>query len=360
MVYQNKYFKLTVWALLIALFLYLLSQLTFILNPIGKIVTIVLLPIIIASLFYYLLRPVVRYLVSKKVNKTVASLGVLLVLAGLIVVLVIYAGGTIQAEFSSFYDTLLEYVQQAQEKANELMEQDEFWIFSMEDMETRLTNSAEMVFGVLGENLFGWIGNITTFTTILILIPVVVFFLLKDEKHFYDKTIALISPENQIRTIAMLKEMDNALSMYFVGQLIVAFVLGVLTYVGYLIIGLPNALFLATFSMFTSIIPFLGPLLGILPAIFIGWTVDMFMVVKVIIVLAVTQQLEGNVVRPQIMGNRLEIHPIVIIFLVIIAITLYGFIGAFFAIPFYAILRIFVRNILRNRKQKDSSSSEIS
>lgn len=360
MFYHNKYFKLTVWALLIALLLYLLSQLNFILKPIGTILRIVLLPILIASLFYYLLRPVVRYLVSKKVHKTVASLGVLLVLAGLIVVLVIYAGGTIQAEFSSFYETLLEYVEQAQEKANELMKQDELWIFSLEDIEERLTNSAEMVFGVLGENLFGWIGNITTFTTILILIPIVAFFLLKDEKLFYDKTIALISPQNKVRTTAVLKEMDNALSMYFVGQLIVAFFLGVLTYVGYLIIGLPNALFLATFTMITSIIPFLGPLLGILPAIFIGWTVDLFMVVKVILVLAVTQQLEGNVVRPQIMGNRLEIHPLAIIFLVIIAITLYGFIGAFFAIPFYAILRIIVRNILRSRKQKDSNSPEIS
>lgn len=360
MVYQNKYFKLTVWALLIALLLYLLSQLTFILNPIGTVLTIVLLPILIASLFYYILRPLVRFLVSKNVHKTIASLGVLLVLAGLIVFLVIYAGGTIQEEFSSFYETLIEYVQQAQEKAKELMEQDEFWIFSLEDIESRLTNSAEMVFGVLGENLFGWIGNITTFTTILILIPVVVFFLLKDEKHFYDKTISLISPENQIRTIAMLKDMDNALSMYFVGQLIVAFFLGVLTYVGYLIIGLPNSLFLATFTMFTSIIPFLGPLLGILPAIFIAWTVDLFMVAKVIIVLAVTQQLEGNVVRPQIMGNRLEIHPLLIIFLVIISITLYGFIGAFFAIPFYAILRIIVRNVLQNRKQKDKGSSDIS
>ncbi len=63
-------------------------------------------------LFYYLLRPVVRYLTSKNVNKTVATLVVFLVLIGIIVGFGIYVGGTIQEEFSSFYDTLLEYVQQ--------------------------------------------------------------------------------------------------------------------------------------------------------------------------------------------------------------------------------------------------------
>jgi predicted PurR-regulated permease PerM len=124
----------------------------------------------------------------------------------------------------------------------------------------------------------------------------------------------------------------------------------VLTYIGYLIIGLPNALFLSIFSMIFSIIPFLGPLVGILPAIFIGWTVDLFMIAKVIIVLAITQQLEGNVVRPKIMGTRLEIHPLAIIFLVIIAVTQFGFMGAFFVIPLYAVARIVIRNILEDAK----------
>ncbi len=352
MMYENKYFKLTVWALLIALLLFLLRQLQYIFNPIGTIMTIIILPFIIASLFYYLLRPVVRYLASKNVNKTVATLGVFLVLIGIIVGFGIYAGGTIQEEFSSFYDTLLEYVQQGQEKADELLEQDELWVFSVENIEERLTNSAEMVAGFFGENLFGWINNITTFITILVLIPIVVFFLLKDEKKFYDNLIELISPKYRMSTVSMLKDMDKVLSTYFVGQLIVAFLLGVLTYVGYLIIGLPSALFLALFTMIMSIIPFLGAILGSLPAIFIAWTVDFWMVVKVIIVLVVTEQFESSVISPKVMGDRMEIHPLIIIFLIISAITLFGFIGAFFAIPFYAILRIVVRHVQKNKKQK--------
>ena len=102
--------------------------------------------------------------------------------------------------------------------------------------------------------------------------------------------------------------------------------------------------------MFLSIIPLIGPFIGILPAIFIGWTVGPLMILKVLLVLVITQQLEGNVVRPKVMGKRLNIHPIVIIFLVIIAVTLYGFIGAFFAIPLYGVLRIIIKNLIKARK----------
>lgn len=357
MIHDNKYFKSTQWFLMIVIIVFLIGQLGYILNPLRTIIRITVLPILIASLFYYLLRPVVRYLTLKNIHKSIAVLGVLLVLVVIIVILIVYAGGTIQQEFSSFYDTLLEYLQQAEEKATDLLEQEKLWIFSREDIENRLSNSAEAVFGAFGENVFGWVNNITTFMTIFILIPIVAFFLLKDDEQILNTVSRLIPNKHKDNTVELLKDMDNVLSVYFTGQLIVAFFLGLLTYVGYLFIGLPNALFLATFTMLTSIIPFLGPLLGILPAIFIAWTLDLFMVVKVIIVLAITQQLEGSVIRPHIMGSRLEIHPLVIIFLVIIAITLYGFIGAFFAIPFYAMLRILVRFIFQNKKNHDVPSS---
>jgi predicted PurR-regulated permease PerM len=185
---------------------------------------------------------------------------------------------------------------------------------------------------------------------IVILIPIVVFFWLRDDKLFYEKFMKLVPGRLKEKTKDIFEEIDMVLQNYFVGQLMVAGVLGVLTYIGYLIIGLPNALFLSIFSMIFSIIPFLGPLVGILPAIFIGWTVDLFMIAKVIIVLAITQQLEGNVVRPKIMGTRLEIHPLAIIFLVIIAVTQFGFMGAFFVIPLYAVARIVIRNILEDAK----------
>lgn len=347
---NNKYFRYTAWLLLIVLIIFFVGQMNFIINFIRKIFMIIVLPTLIASLFYYLLRPLVRYLVKKKVNKTIAVLGVLFFVSALLVILSMFAGKVIANEFSDFYKTLLKYFQEAQKSAENIFGQDDFWIFSLEDVENNILDSSQIAFQVIGENMSNWVTNITDFGTVIILIPIIVFFLLKDDELFYNSMIKVVPKKFKNRVVDIIREIDAVLQNYFIGQLIVAGFLGLLTYIGYLIIGLPNALFLSIFSMIFSMIPFLGPVIGILPAIFIGWTVEPIMAVKVLIVLITTQQLEGNVVRPKIMGNRLKIHPLIIIFLVIIAVTFYGFIGAFFVIPLFAVLRIILKHSLQNAR----------
>ncbi|WP_422486486.1 AI-2E family transporter [Gudongella sp. DL1XJH-153] len=352
--YDNVYFKYTVWILLVVSILFLVGQLSFIIDILGTILMITALPILLASFFYYLLRPLVGYLVEKKLNKTIAVFGVLLMVIAVIAAFSLFAGNAISGEFGSFYATLSEYIKEAPQKLETIFEQDKFWNISLEDIESRLLDLSQMVLETFRENIAGWITNIADVSAVIILIPIVLFFLLRDDKLFYKNIMEAVPKRHKTRIVGLMREIDVVLQNYFAGQLMVAGVLGVLTYIGYLIIGLPNALFLSIFSMVFSIIPFLGPLIGIIPAIFIGWTVSLFMVFKVILVLAVTQQLEGNVVRPKIMGNRLEIHPMLIIFLVVIAISLYGFLGAFFVIPLYATVRIIFKHIFKEAKEKDN------
>lgn len=348
MKFNNKYFKYTLWMLSIVLILFYIGQLTSLVNFIKTILTIILLPSIIASFFYYLLRPSVQFLVKKKFNKTIAIISVFLVIIAFGAILTTFAGRVIVKEFSSFYETILEYFRQSPSTVKELFSQNEFWNFSLGNIENNLLDSSQAVFQVFTETMSRWVTNITEVGTIIILIPIITFFLLKDDKLLYSSIVKVIPSKFKDKGTDIIGEIDDLLQKYFLGQLVVAGFLGVLTYIGYLIIGLPNALFLATFSMIFSIIPFLGPLIGIIPAIFLGWTVGPFMILKVIIILGITQQLEGNVIRPKIMGNRLNMHPMIIIFLVVIAIAIYGFIGAFFVIPLYGMLRIVVKHLVED------------
>jgi predicted PurR-regulated permease PerM len=351
--FNNKYFKYTLWTLLIVLTIFYFMQLSFITNFIRSIFTITIIPIIFASFFYYLLRPAVQFLVKKKVNKTIAVSSVLFIIVAFISVLIIFAGSAIIQDFSSYYGTIIEYFKQAPEKLEGLLNQYGFQSSFLENLESNLLSASQGIFKTIREAMSGWVSNITSVGTILILIPILVFFLLKDDQLLYKNIKKVIPHKFEERIIEIMKKMDHLLQTYFLGQIVVAGILGILTYIGYLIIGIPNALFLATFTMFLSIIPLLGPFIGMIPAVFIGWTVGPFMILKVFIVLIVTQQLEGNVVRPKVMGNRLNIHPMVIIFLVIIAVTLYGFIGAFFIIPLYGVVRIIIKDILQERKNKE-------
>ncbi len=344
--YNNKFFKYNLAILLILLIFFFLGQIEFILIPLKGILTIILLPFIGAGLFYYLLRPIVRYLDKKKVNRTVAVIGIFLIIIAFIAIFIVYGGSFLKEEFRDFYDTFSKQLQIAQKTTQNILNEGEWWIFSIQDLEDKSIAALDLGFRKLGENIASWIAVIANAGTVIVLIPFVAFFLLKDDKLFYKNIMSVIPGKHEKTAKKLLKEIDNTLSIYITGQLIVAMFLGALTYVGYLIIGLPNAFILAVFSMVTSIIPFLGPFLGVLPAIFIGFTIDFFMIIKIFIVLILVQQLEGNLIRPNIMGNRLQIHPLTIIFLVIIAISLYGFVGAFIAIPVYGVIRVIVRHYI--------------
>lgn len=344
MIFENKAFKYTLWALVVVISMYYFRQLNFITSTLRTILVIVIIPLILASFFYYILRPLVRFLVNHKINRSLAVVGVFLLVAGIISGLSIFVGRAVVTDFRNFYQTISKYIQQAPENVKQLINQQESINFSFSNLEDNILNSSQVIFQTLRTFMSQWVSSLTEAGTIIILIPVIVFFLLKDDEKIFQSFFKLIPKKYQGKLKKVTTEIDELLQTYFLSQLIVAGFLGLLTYIGYLIIDIPNALILAIFSMIFSIIPLLGPAIGLIPAIFIAWTVDPMMVLKVLIVLLITQQLEGNVVRPKIMGTRLDMHPLLIIFLVILAVSLFGFMGAFFVIPFYGVFRIIMRS----------------
>lgn len=102
--------------------------------------------------------------------------------------------------------------------------------------------------------------------------------------------------------------------------------------------------FLACFSAITTVIPFLGPILGIIPAILLGLTINLNMVLKIIIASIIVQQLEENLVTPNIMSNKLNLHPLTVIIVILISLSVFGILGAFIAVPLYTSLIIIFRN----------------
>lgn len=349
MITNNRYFKYSVYVLITLSILILLGQLDYILSPLRRLLMILTFPFIGAAFFYYLLRPLVNYLEKKNIPRTLSVVVIYLALGGVLTLTVIFGGGFINEEFSNFYTTFSAQFEAVQSWAEEVIDEGSLWIFSIEDIQAQASSAIELAFGALGENITNWISTIANVSTIIILIPIVGFFLLKDEKLFYQNIVHFIPKRHEKNATELLQKIDRTLSIYITGQIIVAIFLGIITYIGYLIIGLPSALILAVFSLVTSIIPFVGPFVGVLPALFIGLTVDFFMIVKVLIVLTIAQQLEGNFIRPNVMGTRLKIHPLTVIFLIILSIALYGFIGAFLAIPIYAVLRVIAKHFYPER-----------
>jgi predicted PurR-regulated permease PerM len=99
--------------------------------------------------------------------------------------------------------------------------------------------------------------------------------------------------------------------------------------------------------MITSFIPMFGTIIGVVPALLLGIAVNPFMAVKVLIVAVIVQQIEGNFVSPNVIGKRLDIHPLTVIIIFLGAAALYGFIGMLIAVPFYAVIKVLATGGLR-------------
>lgn len=349
---KNKIVKNLVITALILLSVYLLGQMEYFYVHVGKVLTIIIIPSIFSGFFYYLLRPFVRFLDKKNVHRNISVIVVLIGVVLIIGLTMILSGSMIVEEFGKFISNFMDQLDTLQIKAEELLNSDSiFGKYSVNDIVERLIAYFEGGNFSIGELTSGWYSNVSELFTIVILIPVIVFFLLKDDRFFYDNLIKFVPEKQRGRVRVISREIDKILSIYFVSQLILAVILGIMTYIGYLLIGLPNALSLALILMFLSVIPFIGPIVAVIPAALIALTTGYEMVLKLLFVIIITQTIDGNLVRPKVMGDRLNIHPLIVIILVIVGISLFGFIGAFFAIPFYGIVRVVFKNIYQPKSQ---------
>ncbi|MFW6014899.1 MAG: AI-2E family transporter [bacterium] len=349
--FKNKFFRLCFSIILVLIILYLFKEVNYIIDPLRSVFSFLIIPVLVSVFLYYLLRPMVSFLTEKIKYKNLAIIISFISVISLMVVISFFGGSIIQRQvkdltgsFTKNYSSISRSINNAIE-GNRRLEK----YFNDLNIEERITNFVSTVFESIQNNFFGFFSTITNIGTILILIPLVLYYFLKDDRKIHNYFLSLIPSDKKKKVKNLLKSIDNTLSTYIGGQLIIAVILGVLTYIGYLIIDLPNALILSIITMITSFIPFIGPIMGIIPAIFIGLSTDLFLVVKIFIVLIVVQQLEGNFIQPKIQGNRLQIHPLIVIFVVLAFIMLFGFLGALFAVPTYTVLRVIIGDLYKDK-----------
>ncbi|MFO7814589.1 MAG: AI-2E family transporter [Halanaerobiales bacterium] len=344
-IFNNKFFKISFGIILILTIFILLQQVSFFIRAFRIITSLFIIPMLLGGFLYYLLRPMVNFLTKYLKYKTLSIFISFAFIVTLIVFIVYFGGNIITEQTRNLVNQFSEYYYS---ESSVPYEDNMFFQIGTQIMEyleqfniqQRLSTFLENMVNVVRNNIFGIFTTLTNIGTVIILIPFVVYYLLKDDHKMKVTFLSYVPVEKRHHCERIIDKIDDTLSKYITGQVLVAFMLGILTYIGFSIIGLPNALILAAIVMITSFIPFLGPILGILPAVFIGISHSFIMVFQIILVLIIVQQIEGNIIQPKVQGVRLKIHPLVVIFMVLIFITLFGFIGALYAVPAYAVARV--------------------
>lgn len=315
--------------------------------------TPILMPFAVSFIFAYIGNPVVGRIEQFGLPRTVAVISVFTLFVLICVVAAFSLVPALHQQINSFAGKIPGYMDWMIATAIPWLQQTFGLDFSAVDIDSAkkaLVGHWRDVGGWLGGtmfqvsrtglNLLAWMANI-------ILIPVISFYLLRDWQALLSRIDNLLSPaaRPQIRQLAL--ESDQVLSSLMRGQLSVMAALTVVYCIGLSILGLDLALPIGLLAGAVSFVPYLGFVIGAFSA---GLAVllqyhDVTMLLWVFIVFFIGQILEGFILTPWLVGDRLGLHPVAIIFSVMAGGQLFGFVGVLLALPAAAMLVVMLRHV---------------
>ncbi|MCF6093991.1 AI-2E family transporter [Microaerobacter geothermalis] len=342
---KEKWILFLIYTILILIILYFLMQVQDILIFVWEFIKKMVVPFFAALIISYLLYPIVEMIYRRGVPRAIAVLLIYVIFLLLFIVVLLNTIPAFWGQFKELVSTLPQLAIQYQNFIHSWSRN----IYALpEGIQMGLIQAfsqLEIKLGQMVTHVVDGAGNfLEKFFTILIL-PFLVFYIVKDmgkiQKNFY-----FLFPSRHRKKLArMLRDIDDALGQYIRGQLIVCFFVGILSYIGYKLIGLPYPIFLSFIVGLTNIIPFFGPILGAAPAIFIGLTISVKMMLLVLAVNFIIQMIEGNIISPQVMGKQLHIHPLTIIAALLVGGEMGGVIGLILAVPIFVVSKVIVQHL---------------
>lgn len=349
---QSRIVSALLIILLVLLILYMGSKVSWLFVPIRQFLSIIGLPVILAGVFYYLLNPLVNRLERKmKVNRTLTITGVFIVVIVLlgwgiwsVIPIINQQLRDLIAAFPNYIDEFNRFVNGL--NAHPLTKQFQGQVNHFSDLAAKeLSQRSSDYIKTTVNSLGNVLGTMTTVVVALITMPFILFYLLRDGRKLPYYVAKFVPSRLQPSFLKVLSEINAQISNYVRGQLTVAFFVAIMFWLGYYFIGLKFALTIGVMAGILNLIPYLGSFLAMVPAILVGSFMSPWMLVKVLIVFAIEQTIEGRVLSPLILGSNLKIHPVTIIVVLLASGKMFGVMGVIFGIPGYAVLKVLITHL---------------
>jgi predicted PurR-regulated permease PerM len=318
----------------------------------------ILFPFLVAALLAYLGDPLVDRL-ERKMPRTLAVTIVfvclLLVMAALLVVLL----PALQQQVVALIKGLPRYIDWLQANAIPWLNQNlglDISLMNLETLKTAAKGHWQQVGGIAanvmnvisqsGMVMLAWLAN-------LVLIPVVTFYLLRDWDELVAAVHDLLPRHLEPMVTQLSKESDEVLGAFVRGQLMVMLALGTIYALGLWMVGLDLALLIGMIAGLVSFVPYLGFILGfILAAVAALFQFqDAIQLLPVLAVFGVGQALEGMLLTPLLVGDKIGLHPVAVIFAVMAGGQLFGFVGILLALPVAAVIMVLLRHVHKQYRQ---------
>lgn len=350
--------KLMFWSaelLLLASLIFVFTKIQFVFSPVFTFFQTLFAPFLIAGFLFYLLNPLVKMLMKIrikkfKVKRPLAITVVFLLLVSVLGLIISFFIPRLIEQIKSLVIGLPGYLSELQRFLTNLFNNSHIdWLQKidlhsyMSKFEGSLTSILRKFILSLTTSLGSVIGTITSVTVTLVTVPFILFYMLKDGEKLVPTVEKFFPKHNRGKVARLLHEMSATLSRYISGQMIECLFVGTFSAIGYSITGIPYALLVGLFAGITNIIPYLGPYIGLMPALFLAFSKSLPTVFWVIVVCIVVQQLDGNLVYPNVIGKSLHLHPLTIIIILLVAGNIAGLLGMILGVPLYAVTKVVVK-----------------
>ena len=331
----------------------LVSFLIYLLTPI-------LMPFLSAAVLAYIADPLADKL-EKKMSRTLAVSVVFFGLSLFAILLLLILLPLLERQFVVLAEKLPLYIDRAQLYILPLLKEQfglDVGSFDLNTLKQSLSNYWKTAGGIAanilssishsGLVLAGWIAN-------FLLMLVVTFYLLRDWDYLMTKIHALLPRKNEKIIVTLAKESDEVLGAFFRGQMLVMLALSAVYTIGLMLVGLDTALLIGVLAGLVSFVPYLGFIVGIVIASIavLMQFQEIMPLFYVAIVFMTGQMLEGMLLTPWLVGEKIGLHPVAVIFSVLAGGQLFGFVGVLLALPVAAVIAVLLRHVLERYTESE-------
>ncbi|MDF2889715.1 MAG: hypothetical protein K0R80_82 [Clostridia bacterium] len=336
------------------LYYFLIAVIVYILYRYRLIVGSVLKPFIFSVILAYLLNPIVQVFEKRKIRRIYSVIIVYLIF---IIVILVFALILIPRlikdikvlvvnlpYYSLKFQNMFEGFQETYINSNLPQGLKEVIDESIINLENLIMEALQSVLDSV-VNIFSKILNI-------IIVPVIVFYLLKDAEYFRKQSLMLLPKRHRNKAILLFRDIDNAFGRFIRGQIIVAMFIGALTTTALTIIDVKYAVFLGLFAGIANVIPYFGPIIGIIPTVMFALFDSPGKALYAAAAFILIQQIESGILTPKIIGESVGVHPVYVILSLFVGGKLMGIAGMILAVPVLVAIKLTVRHLLRYVKHE--------
>lgn len=308
----------------------------------------VLPPFILAAGFAYILNPLVGFLTHRtKIPRTLAIALIYLILIGSLALVVLTVGARLAEESESFSVESKNFLHEASLQVTTFP----LWL---QPVVSDLLITARGTFISGPRHVAAFLPGVVNGTINILVFLIAAFYFLKDGGKFMNAVFNLFPSDLRFEAEVVVKKVNRVLGDYLRAQMFLVIIMSTFTYGGLSILGVRYALILAIFTGFLEIVPFVGPVVAAAVAMVVAYTdglgslgLDPFTQVAAVgILYLILRQSEDLFVIPNVLGKMTKLHPLVVLFSVLLAGHLFGVLGVILAVPLVASLKVVLEHAL--------------